>query len=141
MKASRPELGLLLPLALVLAAACSAAPNGDDDPSNLAQALDDKADPDDGKACYQDVPMRKGVMSYGVCCFDDPQKGTSECIICDAAHTCTKGGATPGALTAQGGLIVNTGTVLGVNDAGTWTPPTKLTATTASAKNTLTKQP
>ena len=148
MKASLTELGSLLPLAVVLAAACSAAPNGNDDPSNgnddaanLGQALDDKADPDDGKACYQDVPMRKGVMSYGVCCFDDPKKGTSECIICDAAHTCTKGGATPGALTAQGGLVVSTGTVLGVNGGGTWKPPNNVVGTVAPATNALTKQP
>jgi hypothetical protein len=39
-------------------------------------------------------------MYMGVCCFDDPIAGTSECIICDAAHKCTPGGAEPGALTA-----------------------------------------
>jgi hypothetical protein len=39
-------------------------------------------------------------MEMGVCCFDDPIAGTSECIICDAAHKCTPGGAEPGALTA-----------------------------------------
>ena len=62
------------------------------------RALDNREVPD-GTACYQDVPMRKGTMSYGVCCFDDPDKGTSECIVCDAAHHCTPGGATPGCLT------------------------------------------
>jgi hypothetical protein len=61
-------------------------------------ALDNREVPD-GTACYQDVPMRKGTMSYGVCCFDDTEKGTSECVICDAAHHCTPGGATPGCLT------------------------------------------
>lgn len=105
---------------------CSGAPNEPED--SVALALDDAPDPDDGKACYQDVPMRKGVMSYGVCCFDDPVKGTSECIICDAAHTCTKGGAEPGALTAQGGLVVATGT-LGI-DGSSWKPPSTATLTT-----------
>ena len=93
----------LLTLAAFALIACGAAndpPTGSD---STAQALDNETpDPDDGKACYQDVPMRKGKMSYGVCCFDDPIKGTSECITCDAAHTCTKGGAEPGALTTGG---------------------------------------
>lgn len=72
------------------------APTMDETPRQAA--LDNREVPD-GTACYQDVPMRKGTMSYGVCCFDDPDKGTSECVICDAAHHCTPGGATPGCLT------------------------------------------
>jgi hypothetical protein len=52
----------------------------------------------DGTACYQDVPERSGRMSLGVCCFDDPIKGTSECVICDDAHHCQVGGAEPGCL-------------------------------------------
>jgi hypothetical protein len=68
------------------------------EPTDVTRSALDNDAPD-GTACYQDVPMRKGVMSYGVCCFDDTDKGTSECVICDAAHHCTPGGATPGCLT------------------------------------------
>jgi hypothetical protein len=63
--------------------------------------------------------MRKGTMSYGVCCFDDPIKGTSECIICDAAHHCTPGGAMPGCLTA----LCNAGAIRGSVSTGTVTAP------------------
>lgn len=66
--------------------------------SSTKSALAVQDDVPDGTACYQDVPMRKGTMSYGVCCFDDTTKGTSECITCDQAHTCTVGGAEPGCL-------------------------------------------
>jgi hypothetical protein len=121
MKAPRLLHWLLL-LSALAAVGCGAAPGGSEDGAGLNQALDDAPDPDDGKACYQDVPMRKGVMSYGVCCFDDPVKGTSECIICDAAHTCTKGGATPGALTAQTGSIVSAGTLV-LSGGSNWKPP------------------
>src|SRR5262245_19736202 len=69
------------------------------EPAGVTPSALNNSEVADGTACYQDVPMRKGSMSYGVCCFDDPIKGTSECIICDAAHHCTPGGAMPGCLT------------------------------------------
>jgi len=85
------------------------------DSVTAARALDNATA--DGTACYQDVPIRKGSMSYGLCCFDDPEKGTSVCITCDAAHHCTVGGAEPGALIGgvrsvgwNGGVISTSGT-------------------------------
>ncbi|MEA2697828.1 MAG: hypothetical protein QOI66_2099 [Myxococcales bacterium] len=85
---------------LVSVAGClgELSPEGSE-PTDVTRSALDNNDVPDGTACYQDVPMRKGVMSYGVCCFDDTDKGTSECVICDAAHHCTPGGATPGCLT------------------------------------------
>lgn len=138
MNSSRLLQSLVL-LSALGAPACSGAPAGSEESGSLSLALDDAPDPDDGKACYQDVPMRKGVMSYGVCCFDDPIKGTSECIICDAAHTCTKGGATPGALTAQTGAVVSAGTLVLEGSGGSWKPPstvvgTRLTTSTATKR-------
>ena len=62
-------------------------------------------DPNEGMKCYQDVPMPKGKMEMGLCCFDDPAKGTSHCVTCDAANTCTMGGRKPGAL-VRGGFVV-----------------------------------
>jgi hypothetical protein len=68
--------------------------------TRMTGALDNQVDPDEGKTCYQDVPPRKGKMELGMCCFDDPIKGTSTCVACDKEHTCTIGGAEPGALVA-----------------------------------------
>jgi hypothetical protein len=82
-------------------AGCLGELGADESTSLTAGALDNQTGVADGVACYQDVPMRKGKMEMGVCCFDDPIAGTSECIICDAAHKCTPGGAEPGALTAE----------------------------------------
>jgi hypothetical protein len=47
-------------------------------------------------------------MSFGVCCFDDPINGTSECVICDQAHTCTVGGAEPGCFEGNCELVAAT---------------------------------
>ena len=109
-------------------------PDGATPTDETQRALDNREVPD-GTACYQDVPMRKGTMSYGVCCFDDPDKGTSECIVCDAAHHCTPGGATPGCLTglcaaAFGSLQVS------VSTGGTrvWQPPQKSIVTDAAER-------
>lgn len=98
---------------------------GDEGASLTAGSLDNQTGVADGTACYQDVPMRKGKMSMDVCCFDDPIKGTSECIICDAAHHCTPGGAEPGALTAGNHVVVWGGVnaVLEPVRPATWTPP------------------
>jgi len=126
----RPRAARALPVLLLLStlaggAGClSEIGPGESEPGVARGALDNNDVPD-GTACYQDVPMRKGTMSYGVCCFDDTEKGTSECIICDAAHHCTPGGATPGCLTglcnaaagtlqgslSTGGQVTSLGTV------------------------------
>ena len=89
--------GLISTLASVAGCLGEPGPEGSEAADVTRSALDNEVP--DGTACYQDVPMRKGTMSYGVCCFDDTEKGTSECVICDAAHHCTPGGATPGCLT------------------------------------------
>jgi hypothetical protein len=83
----------------------------------------------DGTACYQDVPERKGSMSLGVCCFDDPIKGTSECVICDASHHCTVGGAEPGCLFGCGVAI---GPAIGVSPSPVVTRPIAVPVTQSS---------
>jgi hypothetical protein len=70
-------------------------------------------------------------MESGMCCFDDPNKGTSVCVVCDKDHHCTIGGAEPGALTAGvRGLVWDwQGAVL---DVGT-SPPTSTSPATRAA--------
>jgi hypothetical protein len=102
-----------LACALLLPLACGEEPAIAPGETSAAAALDNQADPDDGKTCYQDVPMRKGKMELGMCCFDDPIKGTSECVTCDGEHHCTIGGAEPGAL-VRGDLGAIVGGVIGV---------------------------
>ena len=89
---------IALACALGLSFGCAEDPSSEPEEASATGALDNQADPDDGKTCYQDVPMRKGKMEMGMCCFDDPIKGTSECVKCDGEHHCTVGGAEPGAL-------------------------------------------
>ena len=127
----------IVALALSGAAGCLGDPAEDPDSTRVIGALDNRVDPDEGKACYQDVPMRKGKMEMGMCCFDDPIKGTSECVACDTEHHCTVGGAEPGALTS-GGAVVLGGGGGGVLDPGTTTPPRTSWTTLSSANRTLT---
>ncbi len=104
---------LVVGCALVFSFACAEEPSFQPEEARVAAALDTQSDPDDGKTCYQDVPMRKGKMEMGMCCFDDPVKGTSECVKCDGEHHCTVGGAEPGAL-VRGDLGAVVGGVTGV---------------------------
>lgn len=108
--------------ALVFPLGCADTPPSESGEESTTGALDNQADPDDGKTCYQDVPMRKGKMEMGMCCFDDPVKGTSTCVKCDAEHHCTVGGAEPGAL-VRGDLGAVVGGVTGVLQPVV-TPPT-----------------
>jgi hypothetical protein len=120
-------------LAALFAAGCLAdsGTDGVEETTVTAGALDNQVDPDEGKACYQDVPMRKGKMEMGMCCFDDPIKGTSECVVCDKDHHCTKGGAEPGALTiGDRGVVWGAGGA--VFDPGTISPSVKVTASVAT---------
>jgi hypothetical protein len=117
-------------LAALFAAGCLADSDDDQSTTVTTAALDNQVDPDEGKTCYQDVPMRKGKMEMGTCCFDDPIKGTSECVICDKAHHCQIGGAEPGALTSGGRDIVWGGGA--VFDPGTVSPTVKATASLAA---------
>lgn len=93
--------------AAVVAALCSlgcsveAVPEGESGSVSLA-VDDDRPDPNEGKTCYLDGPMKKGKMEMGLCCVDDPIKGTSHCYTCDAANECTIGDAKPGALVSGG---------------------------------------
>jgi hypothetical protein len=127
-------------IALAGAAGCLGDPSDGSDAVRVTAALDNRVDPDEGKACYQDVPMRKGKMELGRCCFDDPTAGTSECVACDKEHHCTVGGAEPGALTS-GGAVVWGGVGGGVLDPGTTTPPRIVLKAATSANRTFTTQP
>lgn len=113
---------IVVACALVFSFACAEEGSLEAGDGRVAAALDNQADPDDGKTCYQDVPMRKGKMEMGMCCFDDPDKGTSECVKCDGEHHCTVGGAEPGAL-VRGDLGEVLGGVTGVLEPLTPTPP------------------
>jgi hypothetical protein len=117
-------------LVVFLALGCIGEPATEDDERESVQvtgALDNQVDPDEGKACYQDVPMRKGKMEMGMCCFDDPDKGTSECVACDKDHHCTIGGAEPGALTTglRGFVWDRRGAVLDVGSSTSGATATK----------------
>lgn len=108
--------GAAILLALVPAGCLEGGEAGEGDVAATVAALDNQVGVADGTACYQDVPMRKGKMEMNMCCFDDPIKGTSECVACDKDHHCTPGGAEPGALTAGTGTVF--GGIGGVLDPG-----------------------